>query len=124
MDTKSRNKAPNPAPAITRKGMMGTIAQLEAEIAELKGYITPLEGDCQLGKGPYPEQCCCQCKWLRIDYWHCQRMPENLKEKGHCGCEKVRGYICTAGEIHGNISGKSGWPHHSIGCECFIKRPE
>jgi hypothetical protein len=67
------------------------------QIKILLGFITPLEGECQLGKEPWPDQCCCVCRFLLIDYWYCLRMPEELKNKGHCGCDVVRGYICTAG---------------------------
>jgi len=105
-----------------REEAIEEIAALKVERDALRELITPIEGECQLGKKPWPEQCCCQCKFLLVDYWYCRRMPESIKEKGHCGCEKVRGYICTAGEIHGNESGQSGWPHHSKGCECFTER--
>lgn len=98
------------------------LAAAQGEVDMLREYITPNEGECQIGKEPWPDQCCCRCKYLLIDYWHCTRMPEEMKESDHCGCEKVRGYICIAGEIHGDKSGNSGWPHHSKGCECFTKR--
>jgi len=96
--------------------------EISGERDEAREYITPLEGECQIGKDPWPDQCCCICKYLLVDYWHCRRMPGEIKEKGHCGCEKIRGYICIAGEIHGSKSGNSGWPHHSKGCECFTRR--
>ena len=94
-----------------------------------KQYLTPLEGECQLGKDPWPEQCCCSCRFLITDYWHCLRMPEELKPlKGEgCGCSVIKGYICTAGEIYEGEGGTSSWPHHSLGCECFMpkkKNPE
>jgi len=88
-----------------------------------KKYVTPLEGECQLGKKPWPEQCCCVCKSLLTDYWYCLRMPQELKPEDGCGCGVVKGYICVCGERrYGNVSGQSGWPHHSGGCECFQKR--
>ena len=97
---------------------------LLAEAVEIREFITPLEGECQLGKEPWPEQCCCVCQYQLIDYWYCLRMPKELKPpdgKG-CGCDIIRGYICVASEIHENKSGHSGWPHHSLGCECFTER--
>jgi hypothetical protein len=87
-------------------------------------YIDVLEGECQLSKEPWPDQCCCVCKYLLTDYWYCRRMPEELKPEGKCGCQVVRGYVCTARELHGNVSCQSGWPHHSLGCECFERRSE
>jgi polyhydroxyalkanoate synthesis regulator phasin len=103
-------------------------AALRAEVERLRSFITPIENECWIGKD-YPgyegrkwDQCCCQCKYLLVDYWYCRRMPKELKEEGHCGCEKIRGYICTVRDIHDVKSGQSGWPHHSIGCECFTKR--
>ena len=86
------------------------------------------EGECWIHKSHHIDkkrkwgQCCCICKFLITDYWYCQRMPKHLKTKGHCGCEKVRGYICVAGEIFEGQGGSSGWPHHSLGCECFTPR--
>ena len=104
------------------------IAALRAEVERLRSFITPIENECWIGKD-YPgyegrkwDQCCCQCKYLLVDYWYCRRMPKELKEEGRCGCEKIRGYICTVRDIHDVKSGQSGWPHHSIGCECFTKR--
>ena len=85
-------------------------------------YCKPIEGECNLGKEVLGDQCCCICKYHLIDYWHCLRMPEALKPKEGCGCHVIKGYICTAREIHGNVSGQSGWPKHSMGCECFTKQ--
>ncbi len=85
-------------------------------------YSTPIEGECQLGKEPCPEQCCCICKYQLIDYWYCMRMPEAPKPDDGCCCVVIRGYICTAGEIYEGKGGNSGCPHHSLGCECFVKR--
>ena len=81
-----------------------------------------IEGECQL---EITKQCCCVCRYLIVDYWHCDRMPKKLKIPGKCGCKVIRGYICTAGEIFagfGGGGGHSGWPHHSGGCECFDRR--
>lgn len=113
-----------------RKELSEKLRQAVAVIETIQGFITPQEGECWLEKehpadsGRKWGQCCCSCKYLLTDYWYCQRMPDELKTEGHCGCEVVRGYICVAGEIHGNVSGQSGWPHHSIGCECFSKRDD
>uniref|UniRef100_A0A6M3K354 Uncharacterized protein n=1 Tax=viral metagenome TaxID=1070528 RepID=A0A6M3K354_9ZZZZ len=104
------------------------VSKKDEEIKRLWGFLTPLEGECWLNKD-HPvdldrkwEQCCCICKFLIEDYWYCLRMPEELKQEGHCGCKVLRGYICIADEIHEGKSGQSGWPHHSIGCEIFTKK--
>lgn len=81
-----------------------------------------IQGKCNLGGEYLSDQCCCICKYLLTDYWYCLRMPEELKPPGKCGCEVIRGYICIAGEIFAGEGGQSGWPHHSIGCECFTRR--
>lgn len=92
------------------------------KITELRAFITPREGECQIGEKPWPDQCCCKCASLLTDFWHCRRMPDDLKVARGCGCEVIRGYICVAAEIHEGKSGQSGWPHHSKGCEMFTKR--
>jgi hypothetical protein len=95
---------------------------LLAEIDRLKSYITPFEGECRLGKEPWPDQCCCVCKYQLVDHWYRRNMPEELKTEGKCGCEVIRGWICA---VRLDVPhAHSGWPHHSIGCEMFEKREE
>jgi hypothetical protein len=98
------------------------MSNVSSEEINWKQYSAPIEGECNLGKEMFGDQCCCVCRYLLTDYWHCRRMPEQLKPAGKCGCSVIRGYICTAGEIYEGMGGSSGWPHHSMGCECFDLR--
>lgn len=82
------------------------------------------ESQCNLGNEFLGEQCCCICKFQLVDYWHCTRMPEELKPEKGCGCSVIKGYICVNPEIYEGKGGSSGWPRHSMGCECFEKRED
>lgn len=57
-------------------------------------------------------QCCCTCKWQYVDRSH---PGTDGKPMSH-----TRGYICA----EPFLGYHSDWWHHSVGCECYTKRPE
>lgn len=86
-------------------------------------------GDCQLNSGPF-FQCCCNCEHHWQDNHHCTTSPELRERHGGCVCSQSKGWICVLGRFMGDGSSRvySGWPEHSVGCECYtpikkIERP-
>lgn len=84
--------------------------------------------ECQLGKEPFPDICCCTCYWHRPTYESCTANPllrkeiaRKIKESGGdgrvCICDIQNGWACVdpeMKEIHIN------WPEHSCGCELHV----
>jgi len=92
------------------------------------------ENECQLGKEPFPEQCCCTCYWHRPTYEDCNTNPmlrrevarkisENGGEVGKgggCICDIQNGWACCV-SMEGEVPNiRINWPEHSCGCELHI----
>ena len=89
------------------------------------------KNECQLGKQPFPDICCCTCYWHRPTYESCTTNPllrsqiakaivENggkVGKGGGCICDVRNGWACVTPEmerIHIN------WSEHSCGCELHV----
>ena len=68
--------------------------------------------ECGIGKEPWPDMCCCTCKFNKRVYNHCCHGRMRVLDDG-CICNEELGfYVCIANEHpYVNLSGTHG------GCE-------